>query len=838
MPAPRLQKLDLQGFRSFGAERQTCDLSATITVVWGGNSQGKTSLGEAFEFLFTGQIARRELLASAKDEFSESLRNVHIPADVAVFVEAHIVCQDGITRRLRRTLLDDFKGSTTCTSRLELDGKPCTEDDLVNQVGLKLMPAPLRAPVLAQHTLAHIFSVAPGDRATYFRAVLDTQDLENFRNAVAALETALQAPALPELNKLAAIETVPELVTVAKKIRAANTKADLDMHVSAALKVLLDATSSTAKPSRGERAEQLHEVLERRRSQTFPMSLFARKPFTGWKGVQASLADTMEVFARERQTVDAETHRLITLFKAALAVETVNAAHEPIDCPLCATVAALTPARIDHIREQVAANQAYQEAEKAAGQALRRLDDVLIALGQEVALALPNFGKISPAARHKQQFTIARLRALLSNAGLLDGWFGAYRQLRRSARLVEVAVRKAHEQTTAALGDLAHWQGALALLAAVDTVPAAVAAYEAAQLAYTEPARQLSEALHAIVDQNTGTAGWADLVRVGRDSAPLWQDLELQQRYAEKIKALRCAVKEIDTGNGKVADEKFSILSQDVRNWWERLRPDEPSFFEAVKRRGLKTRRTIDLKVGLSARNDRSDPKLRDAIAVFSQSQLHCLGLALFLARTVEEGSGFVVLDDPVLTSDDDFRPNFESAVLEALLDAGVQVIVLTQDYQSWKNIGHRWDFRGASQFQLVRNDPVIGTEFRSEKDQLASMLAKAQPFINSQDAEQRKQGATQLRQAIERFCKEMLVRDRHASGDVQAAIADYDGKNFGDFKAKVIGLLTKDRSHPGKLTTAHNNVTPGAHDDRPPSTSQLKVAAGDIKALKKAYLD
>ena len=109
-----------------------------------------------------------------------------------------------------------------------------------------------------------------------------------------------------------------------------------------------------------------------------------------------------------------------------------------------------------------------------------------------------------------------------------------------------------------------------------------------------------------------------------------------------------------------MTDEKFGALSQDVRSWWERLRPDEPSFFEAVKRRGAKTRRTIDLKVGLSARHDRGDPKLRDAIAVFSQSQLHCLGLALFLARTrVGEGTGFVVLDDPVLTSDDDFRPEF-----------------------------------------------------------------------------------------------------------------------------------------------------------------------------------
>jgi len=78
MNALRLRKIKIQGFRSFGSARQTIDLPDTITALWGGNSQGKTSLAEAIEFLITGQIARRELLASAKDEFSDCLRSAHI----------------------------------------------------------------------------------------------------------------------------------------------------------------------------------------------------------------------------------------------------------------------------------------------------------------------------------------------------------------------------------------------------------------------------------------------------------------------------------------------------------------------------------------------------------------------------------------------------------------------------------------------------------------------------------------------------------------------------------------------------------------------------------------
>ncbi len=48
----RLNKVEVQGFRSFGSARQAPSLPDTIAVFWGGNSQGKTSLAEALEFLF------------------------------------------------------------------------------------------------------------------------------------------------------------------------------------------------------------------------------------------------------------------------------------------------------------------------------------------------------------------------------------------------------------------------------------------------------------------------------------------------------------------------------------------------------------------------------------------------------------------------------------------------------------------------------------------------------------------------------------------------------------------------------------------------------------------
>ena len=205
---PRLKRIEVQGFRSFGSSRQSVELSDTVSAFWGGNSQGKTSLAEAFEFLLTGQIIRRDMLGSSKDEFSDSLRNAHLANSTPVQVAADIACADGNTRKLARTLVEDYsKSKTGCTSKLEIDGQLATEADIRSVLGILLSQPPLKAPVLAQHTLGYIFSASPTDRAAYFRAVLDTQDIEDFRLAVSQLAPLLSTPALVGLRNLSAKET-------------------------------------------------------------------------------------------------------------------------------------------------------------------------------------------------------------------------------------------------------------------------------------------------------------------------------------------------------------------------------------------------------------------------------------------------------------------------------------------------------------------------------------------------------------------------------------------------------------------------------------------------------
>ena len=246
----------------------------------------------------------------------------------------------------------------------------------------------------------------------------------------------------------------------------------------------------------------------------------------------------------------------------------------------------------------------------------------------------------------------------------------------------------------------------------------------------------------------------------------------------------------------------------------------------------------ISLRAGLAPDDERTDAEFRDAVAVFSQSQLHCLGLAMFLARAEKENAGFIVLDDPVLSSDEDYRSNFSSTVLNLLDEAGIQTIVTTQNYHIAKDIVTRWEHRDVGDFLIVKDDPIEGSRIRNNNDRLEAMLARVAPLCRSYDPEQRKSGAIKLREAIERLCKMILVKERRIAGDLLASITDYDGKNFSDYSHRVTSYLIKDASHPGKLKAAHNNVSAGPHDDEPPSSGALRHALGDVKKLKHDYLD
>jgi len=836
MPGAKINKIEIQGFRAFGREPQTLAFDSGLAVVWGPNSQGKTSLAEAFEFLLTGTIVRRQLLASTQDEFADSLGNVHLPPGTPVFVRAEVHVVDGRPHTIKRTLVTDFGKREDCKSLLEIDSSSASEADLA-KLGLVLSQPPLRAPILAQHSLGYLFSVGPLDRATYFKALLEVTDLDSFRAAVAELERDLAPVESPPLAKLGKAEAIPVAGAALAGLRTSvvDTR-NVEDAIAAGLRSLIESAGRSAPDGLSELANAAESLLGEARARTFPLRLLGSRQLASWESPPKACWEELAEYLTERAKVDEEVHRLAEFFAAALRIPDVAEASRSLDCPLCGAKQSLTPERVAFIRERLSSNEEFARVDAAAKRALEQVERAAALLSASTKSAGPELLAADRAASRRAGFTLLRVQQLLGeeHAGLLTSWISALRALARARRVVlRASVRASREAGSA--------RAALANLASIDSLNELVAKAGSARAqlettidSYAAVEARLLAVLRAAVDSGSKTSGWSELIDLAREPASLVRALAEDQARQAVVGELQKALREIDRASEKVLREKFAELSAGVVEWWNLLRPDEPTFFEGVKPRPG-TRRTIDLKAAMSARDDRTDPHQREAVAVFSQSQLHCLGLSMFLARAVREGCGFVVLDEPVLASDDDYRAYFESSVLDRLMKRSVQVVLITQDQRMWKNVEHRHLHHNAELFRIDGSDPARGAVMIKTSDDLAAMLARAE-LLRGGDPEIIKQKAALIRAAAERFSKELLVEADRRGGRAESAVGDFDGKDLSYLEPRVSPLFTLRPDHSGKLQAIARETNPGAHDDSVPSQGSLKVALGDLKQLVREY--
>jgi hypothetical protein len=804
-----------------------------LAVVWGPNSQGKTSLAEAFEFLLTGTIVRRQLLASTQDEFADSLRNVHLLSGDEVFVRAEVQAIDGV-HTVKRTLTADFGKREDCKSSLEIDSSPASEADLA-RLSLALSQPPLRAPILAQHSVGYMFSVGPQDRANYFKTLLEVTDLDAFRTAVADLDRALEPLEAPALVKLQKAESIPGVGNGLAKLRGELAGSPIaKAAVATALRSLIEGAGRRAPDGLTELANAAGGLLEEARGKTFPLRLLGSRPHATWDAPSLDSWAALDKYLEKRAKLDEGVHRLAALFAAALQVPAVAEAPGSLDCPLCGTTLALTPERIAFIREHLSATESFRRAEDAAKEALEQIERSAKSLGDSARTAGPELLAGDRLANRRAGFTLRRVRELLGaeDTELLALWVAAVRTLATTRRATLRAASRALDEAASA-------RKRLAGLTAVEPLTEALAEADCVQAqlrgpleSYAKAETRLLSVLRAAVDASGKISGWTDLIDLARDPESLIQALEENHARREVAKELEKALKDVDRGNEKVWSEKYQHLSNDIAEWWNLLRPDEGTFFAGVRPRAG-ARRTTDLKAALSPSEERKDAQIRDAIAVFSQSQLHCLGLSMFLARAVRDGCRFVVLDDPVLSSDDDYRAYFEGPVIKKLLETGLQIVVLTQNHRMWTNIERLHHV--CELFRLDAADPARGTLAIKTSDDLAAMLARAE-LLRGGDPTIVRQKATLIRVAAERLCKDLLAEEVRRSERGEAAIVEFDDKNLRALEPRVSPLLNQGPDHAGKLQMIARDTNDGAHDAPLPSQGSLKVALGNLKELVRVY--
>lgn len=832
---PRINWISVQGFRSFGAASQRLDFNSRLSVVWGSNSQGKTSLAEAIEFLLTGRTVRREFVASATREFSDCLRNAHLDAGAEVSVTAEVVGSDGVAHTVKRRLTSDYSATAACASDLTIDGTAAQD---LSALGIRLSHPPLAAPILMQHSLRFVLSAKPQERTDYFKALLEVADLEEIRAAIDHSKPGTAGPSDPLVRKLEGCTGRAELSNALRPLlREDPTAARLRGALAAGVSALLPADDGADKPLE-ERVAQLKVILADKRKTSFPVGGLQRGSTERRRQPEAAVWKDLHDFADRVAAVDKEAARLTQLFAQLLQVPSVAGASAPVDCPVCETAGGLTPARIEAIRSEVKATAEYRESHGKAVAHLRALSSIAELAERVARQTIPPSVAWDTNARAERGFGEQAMLDLLGEGERerIAAWKAEDASLVVAlAAVSELASQLRVQLSSLKLDDLTKDQ--------VDQVKTEFERLEGCATALDAAATDALPAYEAIlksleeeVGKRTKTEGWQDLVELVEARDKLLSALIGLKARQQAVAEWERAIRDVDAAIAQVFDAKFADLGSEITRWWKLLRPDELTTFAGVQRAGT-GRRFIDLKAGLAPNAGGSGVKVRDAVAVFSDSQMNCLGLAAFLARGVREKVGFVVLDDPVPASDREHRAMFLHKVLEELVNAGFQVILLTHDDDTWKDVQERYKHLNLDTYILCLNDAARGTEAKNTGDTFEVMLDRARPFIRNADSEIRKIGAERLRDAAERFGKVLLVRDRQAKGDTSAALSDYDGYTLGQLQPKVDPLLTKDAADSGKLRTLTRHLNPGNHDDQVPAPGDLAVCLGDLEAFKRSYL-
>jgi hypothetical protein len=359
--------------------------------------------------------------------------------------------------------------------------------------------------------------------------------------------------------------------------------------------------------------------------------------------------------------------------------------------------------------------------------------------------------------------TLGRLMTGLE--GTLEDFRSAHSDQAESGRQLEQQVQAVLARMKTLVPDLADLGRAAQTLAEVKEVPEAISSALERHLAAEKAYR----------------IGWDEFLRVVSERIAS-STLIGQIDAVGKVLKVRESIRLLAVYEG--IQESSKVLLQRTESYLQKKQT------ELLKQRGKEVQELYNLlnpgaSVGFEDMEPASDQiKLHarsfgvrmSAAANLSQCQLNCLGLSVWMMRATTPASpfGFIVLDDPIQSMDDDHCEAFMDSVLPHLMDAQVKQVILLSHV---KNIITRTVALNASRALRVyhfdnydKAGPVI-----TEQIKLAKMLSEIRAYADSNEAH-REIAVDRLRVLVEHF-----IRELHLALVGSPAPAEYDNATARD---------------------------------------------------------
>ncbi len=847
----QLQTVQPHYFRGFRNPTSPIILKEHLTVVEGANSSGKTSLAESLEWLFVGQLSRRDDsrgLGNAR-ELENCIGNQFRPADEETWVEAtftYTVEGNSQTVTLRRLLEKDYGTTSTsmCTSTLFKDGVKLSADEEREVLNSLFASVP---PLLMQHTLRDFVESVPQRRTEYFEQLLQMERLTTLISKAVIGDSRLSdfpspggSTGLRYWEALGGMLSQETSLRAHKKPSRAKSGDDLSSIIDSVLKTiaLIEFPEvATPETSNNDVAASLEAQQRQARQKSFPV-LSSLRP-----KVQVSDEHYFDSHVTRISEASGKIMEDWQVYHAACVaakpigedrLQTARAIHILLEsgvinrelatqrCPICnyEPVETLTASRIGEAESWIP----LQEAERSTTQKLKA--SILVAR-QELKGYVQALEDVLPTLPDPANWD----KALGEADDAIQRAAQALRETRATddAKISD-AIVAAKELSDAEPALSSSAEECQQLIDRFNVTAQSLVEAGASSVRYRDAFRSLDAAIGAVAGIEPHYRSRDAWLNCHTNRNSIASDFRWEQEKRQTQNDLRTIRDFLIEYRQQFLEARRIAFNEGIGSVWGALRADQYSFFGQLNippPRGTGFPVEIEVKAVL---NDGTDEKEVDALRVFSESQVNALGIAAFVTRSKMIGHKLLIFDDPVQSMDEDHFKTFARDVLDHLLGEGFQIVLLTHNDTFARDISHCHYNRAEYATMSVRLSKRDGCVVDEGSRRVNERLKLATKLVD----EGRKADAWRIiRLAIERLY--LVSQIRHGP-------AGFDPNSWRDHPAEYMwdnGAGSIIEQHvPGsgtRLKEILDMTVSGVHDKSPQGETNLRQAIDYLKPLPAA---
>ena len=675
----KIDNISIQGFRGFN-EKQVIDFHSLLTLIYGPNSYGKTSITEAAEWLLYGSTSKVDR-GEFKEEYKGSYRNCHLDINASTFVKLNF---------------------SSAAGQVEFESELVGEDGYNRRVdgnSVKYWPidaelATTSRPFIMQHALKYLLLVGPDQRFKGFARLLGLDELGTLQDDFVSICT----------KPAASIST--EVVTFRSKIttleRGLAAHPALNNPYSLFKKGKEPFTSFTTSVfnecrnfvPEGAPDESVLPNLLRIRDESVKKVFSGSITLTPYSAEdRISNSADLEYFVKfvsedlirqYRELVEFETRENIIRYSEFYNMGVEFLTKQPDQCPFCGQN--LSDSIIEHIKKKH--QEAKSESERSSDLVSRR---------QHVIDKLLELERRLESCQHRHMPRLMTFLSLKSNLDQLGeillpkhkAYFDSVREAINLLQEVKNRLDESYVIVTKALHDVqlsvqqSKEDAALIsqlgkeLVKYSNTVSTSFDSISAQE----SPMLDANEILKHKLDLLAGTEHISLLIDLNENQKNIKKAFEIDSILAG-LKDLR---KTVDQYVGtKMLDAVSNEMTVDVMDWYEQIRTtgDPDVHFsgfdmDRTEKGTIKSRR-VQIKASSYGKD------LVSAVSSLSESKLNALGLCLSVATSLKPECpfNFLFIDDPIQSWDEEHAAQFIE-IVRNLVKKGKQVILLTHN-KNW----------------------------------------------------------------------------------------------------------------------------------------------------------